>query len=209
MGEEIPWAWYVSRSSACLGFSMLWLSIFLGLAVRTPVLNKFIKPAYSLGAHRWISLQALFFSFIHGTSLLFDNYINFGWKNVFIPFYPLRENSIIDGNLLSLGIMGFYAMVIMIVTSYIRRHIPYHVWRSLHFLNVGLYIAVVIHALYMGTDLKSGIVRNVFIYANVFLAIIFAYNLLIKLILAFKANEVIREGYNKVIEKRNNQNFRR
>jgi methionine sulfoxide reductase heme-binding subunit len=178
---EIPYAWYLARSSALIGFFLLYISIFLGLAVRTPLLNKIIKPAYSAKIHCWISLQALIFAAIHGISLLFDKFIAFSWKNISIPYFPLTENQAerIDVGFMALGIISFYIMLLLVATSYLRKGLSFSLWRAIHFLNVGLYVIVIIHALYLGTDLKNdGLVRNIFIYANGFLIFLFIINIL-------------------------------
>jgi DMSO/TMAO reductase YedYZ heme-binding membrane subunit len=88
---------------------------------------------------------------------------------------------------LALGVIGFYLMIVLILSSYLRKHISRSVWRGLHSLNGGLYLIVFIHALYMGTDLKDGIIRSVFIYANIFLALLFIINLIIRLRLALRS----------------------
>jgi methionine sulfoxide reductase heme-binding subunit len=185
--KETSWAWYLTRSSALLGFFLLWISIFLGVSIRTPLLNKIIKPVYSVSIHGWISLQALFFALVHGISLLFDKLLSLNIFNIFIPFYPLSEKqeNIINPDFLALGIISFYVMLILVLTSYLRKFIPRYLWRAVHSLNIGLYVVVVIHALYLGTDLKTeGLARNIFIYANIFLAALFIINILVRL---FKA----------------------
>ncbi|MDQ1284494.1 MAG: methionine sulfoxide reductase heme-binding subunit [Patescibacteria group bacterium] len=174
--SDVPWAWYLSRASALVGFSLLYISIFLGLAVRTPFLNKIIKPVYSLRAHCWISLQALIFALIHGLALLFDKFIDFSLADIFIPFVSEFETGLI-----ALGIISFYLMIILVVSSYLKQYVSQRVWRALHSLNVGLYMASIIHAFYLGTDMKEEMIRNVFIYANLLLIALFAVNILIRL----------------------------
>jgi methionine sulfoxide reductase heme-binding subunit len=185
--KETSWAWYLSRSSAILGFFLLWISIFLGVAIQTPLLNRIIKPIYSLNMHSWISLQALFFALLHGIILLFDKFMSMNVFNVFIPFYPLNEKqaNIINPDFLALGIISFYVMIILVSTSYFRKYIPHYLWRVVHSLNIGLYAIVIIHALYLGTDLKAeGMARNIFIYANAFLAVLFVINILVRFLKA-------------------------
>lgn len=201
MTENIPYAWYLTRSSALVGFFLLWTSIFLGLAFKTPLLNKIIKPAYSLKIHCWISLQALIFSAFHGVSLLFDKYIAFTWRNILIPYYPLTQDQAqrIDAGFLALGIISFYIMILLVVSSYLRRGISSSLWRSLHSLNAGLYAIAFVHALFLGTDLKnSGLARNIFIYANIFLAVLFLVNIFTRVIKYLK-NENIRKNNSAVI----------
>jgi|WetSurMetagenome_2_1015567.scaffolds.fasta_scaffold37938_3 methionine sulfoxide reductase heme-binding subunit len=178
--NDIPYAWYLARSSALIGFFLLYISIFLGLAIRTPLLNKLIKPIYSTKIHCWISLQALIFAAVHGASLLLDKFIAFSWKNILIPFYPLTESQAqrIDVGFLALGIVGFYIMLLLVASSYLRKGLSSSLWRAVHFLNVGLYVIVIIHSLFLGTDLKNpGLARDIFIYANGFLMALFVANI--------------------------------
>jgi methionine sulfoxide reductase heme-binding subunit len=189
--NEIPYAWYLTRSAALVGFFLFYISVFLGLAVRTPLLNRIIKPVYSLKIHCWISLQALIFAAIHGISLLFDKFIDFGWKNILIPFYPLTESQAdqINVDFLALGIIGFYIMLLLVSTSYLRGGLSTSLWRAIHFLNVGLYVVAIVHSLYLGTDLKNpGLARFIFLYANGFLMLLFILNIIIRLIRARNIN---------------------
>lgn len=180
MTNEISWAWYLARSSALVGFFLLYISIFLGLSIRTPLLKRVIKPIYSLKVHSWISLQAFIFAMIHGGSLLFDKFLNFNLGNILVPFYPLTDSQLIRVSpaFLALGTISFYIMIVLVASSYLRNSMSYGVWRGIHSLNAGLYVVSIIHALYLGTDLKSaGAARDIFIYANAFLIFIFAFNI--------------------------------
>jgi len=179
--NEIPWAWYVARSSALVGFMLLYVSIFLGLAIRTPYLRKIILPIYSLKTHCWISLQALLFAFIHGTALLFDKFVNLSLVEVFVPFASKYKT-----NLVTLGILAFYLMIILVATSYGRKFISHKLWRAVHFTNILLYVIAIIHAVRLGTDLKNPTVWNIFIWANAFLVFIMLVNIESRIITAFR-----------------------
>ena len=185
---ETPWAWYIARMGGLIGFLLLYVSIFLGLAIRTPVLNKIIKPAYSCRPHCWISLQALIFAFLHGISLLFDKYLGFGLKDIFVPFA-----TDFNPKFVALGIISFYLMIVLVVSSYLRRFIPNGLWRFLHSLNVALYVFAAIHALQLGTDLKIPIVRNIFLGMNAFLAVLMIINLFFRIFKDTKNTEVSSE----------------
>lgn len=168
--------WYLTRSSALIGYFLLWISIFLGLSIRIPILNRVVKPIYSYRIHCWISLQALIFALIHGLSLLGDKYVNFSLGNIFIPYYPQPAGNV-DMSFLFLGIASFYIMILLVITSYFRESISHSWWRAIHFLNIGLFVIVFIHSLYLGTDLQSGVLRFIFIYLNTFLALLLIINL--------------------------------
>jgi predicted ferric reductase len=164
-----------------VAFLLLYLVMFLGLSIKTPLLNKLIKPINSLNVHTWLSVQALFFVFVHMGALLFDKYLNFGIYDITVPFI-----SKLYTNEVALGILGMYLMVLLIVNSYFRKFISYKLWRFSHYLNIVLYIIVVAHGFFLGTDLKNEIVRNIFIGMNLFLMMIIVVNIITKIINYFK-----------------------
>ncbi|EKE11818.1 MAG: hypothetical protein ACD_15C00021G0001 [uncultured bacterium] len=172
-GTELSWAWYFARATALVSFFLLYVVIFLGLTVRLPILNKIFSPLMSLRVHAWLSVQALIFATAHGIFLMFDKFLKFTLADVFIPFA-----SVFETDLVALGTIGFYIMVLLILTSYFRNLISHKIWRISHFLNVVLYVIVIIHAIKLGTDLKNpGIGRNIFIWSNAALAFLFLLNL--------------------------------
>ena len=175
--REVPWAWYVVRASGFVSFILLWWVMFTGLAIRIPILKKIIEPEYSMSMHRWISMQAILFTLIHGTGLLFDKFMNFSIAAVFIPFV-----SDFKPELVTLGIFGFYLMIILTLTSYFRRYISFGVWRFVHYFNIILYAIVVAHALFLGTDMQNEIVRNIFLAVNGVLAVLIVINIIVKII---------------------------
>lgn len=212
--EIIPWGWYVIRASALIGFALLYVSIFFGTISCLPGIKKYFLRLRSLNFHCWISLQALLFALIHGIALLFHKFIPFSWKDVFIPFHSSYEQFLV-----ALGTISLYIMAILIVTSYARNYISQKLWRLIHFLNIALYIFSVIHALYLGTDLKSGLLREIFIWANGFLFLLLAYNMFYRICSKMKnqpviceipnPNENLRPSYPASGEKRSPENFRR
>lgn len=174
--SETPWIWYLSRSAGLLAFIFLWLTVFLGLAIRNPILKKVIGPIYSCGLHCYISAIAVFWALVHGTSFLFHGSFSLGIKDIAIPFYS--ETTLVNTNYLALGIMALYAMIIMIITSYLRNHIQHWLWRVLHFLNPLAFIFVVVHGHMNGTDMKNVWIGGVFLFSSAFLVLIYFSSLI-------------------------------
>jgi DMSO/TMAO reductase YedYZ heme-binding membrane subunit len=177
--SETPWAWYTTRVSGLVGFFLLFASIFLGVAIRLPFLQKIIKPSYSYSTHCWISLQAVIFAFIHGASLLFDKYLGFNVADIFVPL--ALKSDIVNPIFLALGIIGFYLMIVLVVTSYLRKYIGQKIWRLVHFLNIILYIFVIVHAYFLGTDMKNPVTRDIFLALNGILILLFILNIIYRL----------------------------
>jgi len=178
---EIQWVWYLTRATGLMAFLLLYVVMFLGISIRMPGLNKIIKPIDSLNIHGWLSVQALIFVFIHGAILLLDKYLSFNILDILVPWYSKSYS-----NELALGIVGMYLMIILTVTSYMRKIINFKVWRAIHFLNIFLYGAVVFHGLYLGTDLREGMLRSIFIYINLALVILIFAHMIFKIVKYFK-----------------------
>ena len=176
---EVPWVWYMTRASGLVAFAFAWLAIFLGIAVRLPLLKDIVRPAYSLSVHYVIAAQTLFFALLHGISFLFDPFMAPSLSDVFIPFHISADK--IDPLSLALGIMAFYGFTVLVFTSWIKPMIPQRLWRITHFLNIFVYVTVIAHALLLGTDMKVSLYRNIFIGANVFLMSLLLINFALKL----------------------------
>lgn len=169
--KEVPSAWYISRASGLVAFLLLYVSIFLGLTLRIPLLRKIFSPVYSMKIHCWISVQALLFAFFHAFVLIFDKWLGFKLADLFVPFASQYKPE-----LTAFGVFGFYLMIILIVTSYGRKFISQKIWRITHFTNIVLYFVIFFHALYLGTDLKVEVFRNSFIFANALLVFLMLVN---------------------------------
>lgn len=175
---ETPWIWYITRASGLIAFAFAWVVIFLGIAIRLPILSTLLKPAYSLSAHHSLAFQTLFFSLLHGGSFLFDPYLKPTLADAFIPFWTDK----LDPLSLALGILALYGFIALVITSWLKPMIPHRVWRITHFLNIFVYAAVIGHALLLGTDLANPLYRNIFIGANIFLMGLLVLNFALKLI---------------------------
>jgi methionine sulfoxide reductase heme-binding subunit len=175
LDQKTPWIWYVSRSAGLLGFIFLWLAVFLGLAIRNPLLKKVVKPIYSCGLHCYISSLAVFWALIHGTSFLFHGNFSLSLSEIVIPFYS--QTSLVNPVYMSLGIMALYAMIIITITSYLRSHLNHWLWRAVHFLNPLAFIFVVVHGYMNGTDMKNIYISLSFLLSSAILVLIYFSNL--------------------------------
>lgn len=183
--SQTPWAWYISRATALIAFLLLFISIASGLTIRMPFVQRALPAGFSLKVHSWISLQALIFAFIHGGSLLFDKYLGLSIVNIFVPFTsPYQKNFI------ALGIIAFYCMLILVVTSYGRKYIAQRLWRVVHFLNIFLYLFALWHAFAIGTDLKNQNVKYLFIFANIFLLLLLLQHIGSRIYMAMKLKKI-------------------
>jgi methionine sulfoxide reductase heme-binding subunit len=171
--KEVPLGWYISRTSGLVAYFLLWWVMFFGLAIRTPLLKNVLAPIFSLETHAWLSVQALFFAFFHMGALLWDKFLQFQILDLIMPFHSSTYTSEV-----TLGILGLYLMILLILSSYFRKFYSHRIWRLVHVMNIVLFLVVTIHALLIGTDLKSGLLlRDFFIGMNGLLVLVMVVNL--------------------------------
>lgn len=191
---EAPWAWYLTRSAGLLAYFFLWLTVFFGLAIRNDWLKKLVQPIYSFGFHCFLGASSLFWAFIHGTAILFDRYLGMKWKDILIPYHFNYLNFRADSvDLLAFGIVAFYLMVVLVATSYLRQFLSQRVWRILHFVNPLAFILVVLHGLYLGTDLKDYGPQKTFLLLALFLVLVYFSNLAFLIRNKLKAKSVVSQ----------------
>jgi DMSO/TMAO reductase YedYZ heme-binding membrane subunit len=148
MNEKI-W-WYLSRSSGIVALVLLVASVVWGVLLSTRVLRPHDRPASLLDLHRWLGGTALVMTGLHLLGLYLDGYIDYGFTELLIPgasdYRPLA---------VAVGVLSFYVLVAVQVTSYLRRRLSKRVWHSIHLLSYGLVWGAAVHAGLAGTDVTN------------------------------------------------------
>ena len=154
MSGNFPW--YVARASGLVGWALLAAATLWGLALSTKVLGKRPRPNWILDLHRWLGGVALIFTGVHVAALLADQYLHFGLNAVLIPFaskwHPVA---------VAWGVVAFYLLLAVELTSLARARLSKKVWRRVHFASFLLFIMATVHGLTAGTDTKSTAARIV------------------------------------------------
>ena len=142
--------WYTARSGGILASLLLAASVLWGLALTTRAASRITRPAWLLDLHRFLAAAALIFTGIHVVAILLDSYVHFGLVEVLVPltgtWHPVA---------VAWGVVGFYLLAAIEVTSLVRTHLPQRVWRGVHFASFPLFIVTAIHGLSAGTDRHS------------------------------------------------------
>ena len=154
MSTMLPW--YVARAAGLVGWGLLAAATLWGLALSTKILGNRPRPNWLLDLHRWLGGIALAFTGVHVMALLADTYVHFGLASVLVPFaskwHPVA---------VAWGVVAFYLLVAVELTSLARAHISKIVWRRVHFASFALFVISTIHGLTAGTDTKSATARVV------------------------------------------------
>lgn len=144
--NEKTW-WYLSRSSGIVALVLLVLSVVWGVLLATRALRPHDRPAWLLDLHRWLGGTALAMTGLHLLGLYADGYIDYGVTELFVPgaseYRPVA---------VAVGVLSFYVLVAIQVTSYLRRRLSLRTWHAIHLLSYGLVWGAAIHAGLAGTD---------------------------------------------------------
>lgn len=162
-------AWYVSRATGIVSWGLLVASMLWGFLYATRLLGRRARPWWMLGVHRFLGALAVCFVIVHVVALIADGYTSFGLVDILVPFASAWKPIPV-----ALGIVGFYIIVAVELTSLAQRHLPRTVWRQIHLASYGLFAFATLHALSAGTDVRDVLVGGVAIGVGVVAALLSA-----------------------------------
>jgi len=140
--------WYLSRSSAIIGYFMLWGSMVLGLAITNKMARAWPGGPTYAALHEHTGWLGLVLSIFHALVLLGDGYIGYNLTQILVPFASTNYLQLWVG----LGQIAIYLMAFVVVSFYLKRWISYKLWRTLHYLSFAVFALGMVHGLMSGTD---------------------------------------------------------
>lgn len=136
--------WSAIRASGLVAYGLLWLQVCTGLSIRRPLAG---KPAYHADWHGWLGLWALGFLAVHITLVLLDTFQPFTLRQAFVPGAATYR-----GFWVALGTIGLYLLLLVLLTTFLRRLFKPTVWRALHQASFFAWLAALAHGLGTGFD---------------------------------------------------------
>lgn len=160
------WPWFIVRAAGLTSAVLLVILVVSGIGLITGLTFRVWPPIKAWAIHRSIGISLIITISCHVIFLLFDKYVNYSAINIFVPF----TNSI----WLTFGVLAFYLLAVVIYTSLTIFNGKKKLWKIIHFLTYPIIIFIFFHALNMGTDLKSGLFRIIWIIFGIviFIAIL-------------------------------------
>jgi methionine sulfoxide reductase heme-binding subunit len=140
-------SWYITRSSGIVAWVLATASILWGFTLSSRLVRKRGVPAWLLALHRYLSTLAIVFTVIHMLGLIADNYVYFGWKELLIPMATTWRPGPT-----AWGIVAFYILVAVEITSLLMRKLPRKVWHTIHLTSIFMFVAGTIHGFQSGAD---------------------------------------------------------
>jgi predicted ferric reductase len=159
--------WYVARSAGLVAWALLTASVIWGLlfSTRASAAGRRPKLAWTLDLHRYLGGLATIFTGVHIAAIVADSYLHFGWLSVLVPFASTWRPAAI-----AWGVVGFYLLLAVELTSLAKTHLPKKTWRAVHFASFPLFLSATAHALTAGTDTATWLFEGVAVVAIVAIA---------------------------------------
>jgi predicted ferric reductase len=177
-GDEPKAYWYLSRATAFVSLSLLWVSMALGLGVTNKMARFWPGTPAAFAIHEYVSLLGLAFAMVHALVILGDKYINFTLVQLLTPFSTLNYKPLWVG----LGQIGFYSWAVIALSFYIRKTIGQKTWRLLHYLTIVMYFLALFHGIFSGTDSSTAWAQQYYWFSGASLLFLFFVRVLTALI---------------------------
>lgn len=155
--------WYLARAGGVVAYLLLWLSLVFGLVVSNKMARLWNGGPTAVELHQFSTWLAIGFSLFHAMILLGDTYIKATVNQVLTPFGYIGYRPLWVG----LGQIGFYLAVIVAASFYVRKHIGYRAWRTLHYTSFVLYLILTLHGIFAGTDSTTTALQLTYLLTSV------------------------------------------
>ena len=171
------WPWYIIRGAGFAAAAILILLMLSGIGQATGILYRWIEPVKMWTIHKALGIALLVAIAVHGGFLLIDHFVHFNLVNILVPFSSHYTNGTKLFGLplgsfgVTLGVLAMYGAVILVLSSLLWIDSKKRTWKLLHYLSYFVMAFVFIHALYVGSDLKYGLFRAVWILAIILIVL--------------------------------------
>lgn len=158
-----PLLWYVTRAAAVSAYVTLSATVLLGLVRSLSRVGR-VRNARALWlldeVHPYLALLTAAFVALHLLSLIFDPLIPFAPLNLLLPiaepYRPLAAD---------LGVLALYALLVVWLSSWLRRFITHARWRTLHYMSFAAFALVTFHGILAGSDASQPWMRLIYLCA--------------------------------------------
>lgn len=154
MTVDVHTAWYLSRSSGLVAWSLLTLSLCSGslFSART----RWPKANWNLAVHRHLSVLAFAATLTHVVVLLADPWLKPGVLQLLVAGQSAWRTAAVAA-----GQVALYLLTITELSGWLRPRLNVRTFRALHLLAVPAWLAATVHLLEAGPDTGGIVVRTV------------------------------------------------
>ena len=145
-----PALWYATRATGLVTLLLLTASVLLGVMTAGRFSSDKWPRFLTVGLHRNISLLVLIFLALHIGTTVVDTYTSIPAAAAFVPFASSYK-----APWLGLGAVAVDLLIVVVLTSLLRRRLGFRAWRRLHWLAYACWPIALAHGLGTGTDRKT------------------------------------------------------
>lgn len=143
--------WYVARASGLVAAVLVAATLLWGLLITTHLIDRRGMPAWLTDLHRGLGGLSVVFIGIHLGSLVADSYLEFSWRELFVPFASTYRAGAV-----AWGVVALWGMVLVEGSSLVvRRRKRSGWWRRIHYLSFPVGALVGVHMLTAGSDVGT------------------------------------------------------
>jgi DMSO/TMAO reductase YedYZ heme-binding membrane subunit len=139
--------WYVARSSGIVAWALASGSVIWGLLLSTRLLDRKPSPKWLLDLHRYLGGLTVVFTGLHLVGLVADTYVHYDMAGLFVPFASEWKPGPV-----AWGIVAFYLLIAVQVTSLLMKRLSRRLWHGIHLLSYLLFWTAALHGATAGTD---------------------------------------------------------
>ena len=145
--------WLTSRAAALTAFFVLSAALVTGQAMRSAMFEGAMRNRDLSNLHRFLTVCWVPLVGLHVLAITLDAVARVSPIDLVIPF-RVSYAAVAIG----LGTIGFDLLIVITVTSYMRRRLDPIAWRWLHRLSYLMFALFAVHALLAGTDFSRPVV---------------------------------------------------
>lgn len=139
--------WYMDRAAGFTAYELLAMTALLGQTSGMGLWDRWQLRKFALDVHQFLSIFFFAFLALHLWGLFEDTSLPFSLAQLLVPLQSSYRAIPV-----SFGILSLYAIVVIVVSSYLRPRIKSKVWRVIHQLSRPAFVLVTFHGLLSGTD---------------------------------------------------------
>jgi predicted ferric reductase len=143
-------SWYVSRSTGVVATLLAVAALVFGFFFSARNTGDRRRPAWWLDLHNWLGGLALAFTIVHIIATFLNENSGIGILQIIVPGTAPHEAWAI-----SWGVIATYLLAITVFTSWPRKRLRPHVWRTVHLTSVVGVALAGLHAFQSGTDARD------------------------------------------------------
>ena len=138
--------WDTTRALGLTAYLLLFVSVVAGLLQSM----KAMPPralTHVVALHSFTGWLGLLFSITHGLVLIYDTYVGYSLFEILVPFATKK-----DAFEIGLGIISFYIIFVLVLSTDLLRRIGKKSWRFMHYLSFPAFLFALYHGVAIGTD---------------------------------------------------------